>query len=192
MLPRDSSIIRAARSGCIGVTGTNGKTSVTHFAAALLAAASATRGIRRNAGLGIRGQTLPGGSHHRRCRDRCSGGSPVSLRPAREWVAMEASSHALDQGRVDDVAYDIAVFTNLTRDHLDYHGTMERYAAAKRRLFEWPTLHGGVVNWDDPQGRMIYRERSARMNLLRFGSTAGCRLAVVRSDVRRRGHCRRC
>ncbi len=53
-----------------------------------------------------------------------------------EWVAMETSSHALDQDRVADVVYDVAVFTNLTRDHLDYHGTMERYAAAKRRLFE--------------------------------------------------------
>src|SRR5262249_32677132 len=89
-----------------------------------------------------------------------------------DWVAMEASSHALDQGRVDDVAYDIAVFTNLTRDHLDYHQSMERYAEAKRRLFQWPTLQSGVVNWDDPQGRAIYRERRSHLNVLKFGATA--------------------
>ena len=52
-----------------------------------------------------------------------------------EKVAIEVSSHALDQGRCDEVAFDAAVFTNLSRDHLDYHGTMEAYAAAKRRLF---------------------------------------------------------
>src|SRR5262249_39803911 len=88
-----------------------------------------------------------------------------------EWVVMEASSHALEQGRVDDVAYDFAVFTNLTRDHLDYHATMERYAAAKRRLFDWPTLQGGVVNWDDPQGRLIYRDRRSSLDVVRFGAT---------------------
>ena len=55
-------------------------------------------------------------------------------------VAMEVSSHGLDQGRVNGVTFDVALFTNLTRDHLDYHGTMAAYGAAKARLFTWPGL----------------------------------------------------
>ena len=58
--------------------------------------------------------------------------------PAPTAVAMEVSSHGLDQGRVNGVAFDVALFTNLTRDHLDYHGTMAAYGAAKARLFAWP------------------------------------------------------
>jgi UDP-N-acetylmuramoyl-L-alanyl-D-glutamate--2,6-diaminopimelate ligase len=65
------------------------------------------------------------------------------------------SSHALDQHRVDAVAFDVAVFTNLTRDHLDYHGTMEAYGAAKARLFAWPGLRAAVVNVDDAFGREL-------------------------------------
>jgi len=162
--------------GCIGVTGTNGKTSVTQFAAMLLTAAGKPAGYGGTLGWNFAGKHCPadlttedGVTVQRRLADLVSAGA--------EWVAMEASSHALDQDRVADVAYDVAVFTNLTRDHLDYHGTMERYAAAKRRLFEWPTLRSGVVNWDDPQGRMIYRDRRAAMNLLRFGSTSDADMA---------------
>ena len=70
-------------------------------------------------------------------------------------VAMEVSSHALDQGRVDAVHYDVAVFTNLTRDHLDYHGDMASYGAAKARLFVRPGLRAAVVNLDDPFGREL-------------------------------------
>jgi UDP-N-acetylmuramoyl-L-alanyl-D-glutamate--2,6-diaminopimelate ligase len=65
---------------------------------------------------------------------------------------MEVSSHALEQGRVDDVAFKVAVFTNLTRDHLDYHGTMQAYGAAKAKLFAWPTLEAVVINLDDAFG----------------------------------------
>jgi UDP-N-acetylmuramoyl-L-alanyl-D-glutamate--2,6-diaminopimelate ligase len=156
--------------GCIGVTGTNGKTSVAHFTAALLTATGRPAGYGGTLGWGFAGRMVPtelttedAVAVQRRLADLLAEGA--------EWVAMEASSHALDQGRVDDVAYDVAVFTNLTRDHLDYHQSMERYAAAKRRLFAWPTLQSGVVNWDDPQGRIIYRERRSHLEVLRFGAT---------------------
>jgi UDP-N-acetylmuramoyl-L-alanyl-D-glutamate--2,6-diaminopimelate ligase len=162
--------------GCIGVTGTNGKTSVSHFIAALLDATGRPAGYGGTLGWGFRDRqcgsdltTEDAVTTQRRLADLVSAGA--------EWVAMEVSSHALDQDRVADVDYDIAVFTNLTRDHLDYHGTMERYAEAKRRLFAWTTLQGGVVNWDDPQGRIIYGERRARYNLLRFGANAGADLS---------------
>jgi UDP-N-acetylmuramoyl-L-alanyl-D-glutamate--2,6-diaminopimelate ligase len=162
--------------GCIGVTGTNGKTSVSHFTAALLTASGRPSGYGGTLGWGFAGENCASDlTTEDAATLQCRLAGLVSA--GAEWVAMETSSHALDQDRVADIAFDIAVFTNLTRDHLDYHGTMERYAAAKRRLFEWPTLQGGVVNWDDPQGRIIYRERSSTVNLLRFGSTADADLS---------------
>ena len=70
-------------------------------------------------------------------------------------VAMEVSSHGLDQGRVAGVDFDVAVFTNLSREHLDYHGSMQSYGEAKRRLFQDPALKAAAVNLDDPYGRDI-------------------------------------
>jgi UDP-N-acetylmuramoyl-L-alanyl-D-glutamate--2,6-diaminopimelate ligase len=68
---------------------------------------------------------------------------------------MEVSSIGLEQGRVNGMSFDVAVFTNLTRDHLDYHGTMQAYEAAKALLFDWPTLGAAVLNFDDPAGRRL-------------------------------------
>jgi UDP-N-acetylmuramoyl-L-alanyl-D-glutamate--2,6-diaminopimelate ligase len=81
----------------------------------------------------------------------------LAMMKAREikTVAMEVSSHALDQGRVDNVAFDVAVLTNLSRDHLDYHKTVEAYAEAKGKLFSWPNLKGLVINLDDEFGLKV-------------------------------------
>ena len=68
---------------------------------------------------------------------------------------MEVSSHGLEQGRVNGVEFAAALFTNLSRDHLDYHGSMERYAAAKAKLFRWPGLKHAVINLDDAFGREL-------------------------------------
>jgi UDP-N-acetylmuramoyl-L-alanyl-D-glutamate--2,6-diaminopimelate ligase len=78
-----------------------------------------------------------------------------------ECVSMEVSSHALDQDRVAGVRFNTAAFTNLTRDHLDYHGTMEAYGAAKARLFAWPSLANRVINVDDPFGVHLASQPSA-------------------------------
>jgi UDP-N-acetylmuramoyl-L-alanyl-D-glutamate--2,6-diaminopimelate ligase len=96
-------------------------------------------------------------------------------------VAMEVSSHALDQERVAGVRFQAAAFTNLTRDHLDYHGTMAAYAAAKARLFEWPTLHTRVLNVDDEQGRELARRLRDREGLWltsRVSDSGGLRAAA--------------
>src|SRR6185436_13802154 len=77
-------------------------------------------------------------------------------------VAMEVSSHGLVQGRVNGVAFDCALFTNLTRDHLDYHGTIEAYAQAKARLFDTPGLGAAVLNLDDAFGRQLAERTAAR------------------------------
>jgi UDP-N-acetylmuramoyl-L-alanyl-D-glutamate--2,6-diaminopimelate ligase len=78
-----------------------------------------------------------------------------------ECVSMEVSSHAIDQDRVAAVRFDTAAFTNLTRDHLDYHGTMDAYGAAKARLFTWPSLVNRVINVDDPFGQQLATQLSS-------------------------------
>ena len=75
---------------------------------------------------------------------------------------MEISSHALEQGRVDDVEFRVAVFTNLTRDHIDFHGSMERYGTAKARLFELPTLNLAVLNADDKFSDVLIENSEAK------------------------------
>ena len=139
----------------VGVTGTNGKTSTVQ----LLAQAWQLRGIQAGSigtlGAGRYGQVQPTGFT-----------TPLVLRmhallaglrdDGVQAVAMEVSSHALDQGRVDGVHYDVAVFTNLTRDHLDYHGDMASYGGAKARLFTRPGLKAAVLNLDDAFGRTLH------------------------------------
>jgi UDP-N-acetylmuramoyl-L-alanyl-D-glutamate--2,6-diaminopimelate ligase len=145
----------SARLTMIGVTGTNGKTSTVQLLAqALDGSRDGPAGSLGTLGMGFAGSTRAG---ERTTPDVISvhaALAELSELGARA-VAMEVSSHALDQGRVDAVAFDIAVFSNLTRDHLDYHGDMERYGAAKARLFDWPTLRAAVVNIDDPFGRTL-------------------------------------
>ncbi|MCH8959005.1 MAG: UDP-N-acetylmuramoyl-L-alanyl-D-glutamate--2,6-diaminopimelate ligase, partial [Proteobacteria bacterium] len=87
-------------------------------------------------------------------------------------VAMEVSSHALDQGRVDGVHFSAALFTNLSRDHLDYHGDFASYGAAKARLFLNPELDRAVINVDDPYAETIIDQLQHRIRLLRVGRTA--------------------
>jgi UDP-N-acetylmuramoyl-L-alanyl-D-glutamate--2,6-diaminopimelate ligase len=75
--------------------------------------------------------------------------------------ALEASSIGIEEGRMNGARVDVAVFTNFTRDHLDYHGSMEAYAAAKEKLFHWPRLRTAIINLDDELGRKLFRETSA-------------------------------
>ncbi|GAB3369047.1 Mur ligase family protein [Azotobacter armeniacus] len=141
----------------IGVTGTNGKTSVSQ----LLAQALDLLGER----CGIIG-TLGNGFHRALQSGRCTTPDPLGVQAAlaglkqagARAVSMEVSSHGLEQGRVAALDFDVAVFTNLSRDHLDYHGTMDAYAAVKARLFAWPGLRCRVINLDDALGRQLAEE----------------------------------
>ncbi|RMF19304.1 MAG: UDP-N-acetylmuramoyl-L-alanyl-D-glutamate--2,6-diaminopimelate ligase [Gammaproteobacteria bacterium] len=141
----------------IGVTGTNGKTSVTHFIAQMLRRASRLAGVIGTVGQGVPGalqatlNTTPDVvSLHRMLAELSHQGLTD--------VAMEVSSHALDQQRTASVRFAAAVFTNITRDHLDYHGTFARYAAAKRKLFEQAPLDTAIINIADPVGAQWYGE----------------------------------
>ena len=176
IVDRDASRIRgeiAARffgdpSGsleCIAVTGTNGKTSVTHGCAQVIedTACMGTLGFGTPPDLVATELTTDDPVEvQRQLRLLCDSG--------KERVAIEASSHALDQSRLDEVSIDIAVFTNLSRDHLDYHDSMANYAAAKRRLFERADVSAAVVNVDDEFGRSVVKLLEQRgIPTIRYG-----------------------
>ncbi|RPE79528.1 UDP-N-acetylmuramoyl-L-alanyl-D-glutamate--2,6-diaminopimelate ligase [Vulcaniibacterium tengchongense] len=135
----------------VGVTGTSGKTSTVQLIAQALELRGRRAGTIGTLGAGLYGAARPTGfttplvlqMHALLAQLRDAGA---------EAVAMEVSSHALDQGRVDGVHYDVAVFTNLTRDHLDYHGDMASYGAAKAKLFARPGLRAAAINVDDAFG----------------------------------------
>jgi UDP-N-acetylmuramoyl-L-alanyl-D-glutamate--2,6-diaminopimelate ligase len=141
-----------------GVTGTNGKSTVATLVAAVLDRAGLPAGFLGTLGYRFGDRRFPGGHTTPEASDLFR-----TLRRMREAgaraVAMEVSSHALDMGRVAGAAFDVGVFTNLTRDHLDYHPDMESYFAAKRRLFDQLKPGGRpVVNLDDPYGRRLAAE----------------------------------
>lgn len=144
----------------IAVTGTNGKTSVCRFIAQALSFGGHVCGYIGTLGWGVGNQlqetalTTPDAVALRRMlADMLSNGA--------RFVALEASSHAIAEGRLRGLSIDVAVLTNLGRDHLDYHVTMEAYQAAKEQLFHWDTLRAVVANADDAMGQqLILRSRS--------------------------------
>lgn len=154
---------------CVGVTGTNGKTSIAHFVADLAGRLGEPAGYMGTIGWGDIGRL-------ERVKLTTEDAVTIQKRLAlfaeqgKRWVAMEASSHALDQGRVIDVAFDVAVFSNLSRDHLDYHATFDDYAQAKTRLFDCASLNLAVINVDDPFGRTLAPRLQNRMTVLSYGN----------------------
>ncbi len=152
----------------IGVTGTNGKTSTVHLLADALHHAGHKVATIGTLGAGLVGEVVESA---RTTPDAIAvHGLLATFRDeGATHVAMEVSSHALDQGRVNAVAFDLAVFTNLTRDHLDYHGTMHAYGASKERLFAWPGLDAAIINVDDPFGRALAARMRDDVALLRYG-----------------------
>ncbi len=168
----------------VGITGTNGKTSVSHFLAQVLSAGGTQScGVLGTLGHGLYGALQPGElttpdaiTVHRRLAELRAAG-------ARRAV-MEVSSHALDQGRVAGVAFDGAVFTNLTRDHLDYHGGMQAYGDAKRALFECPDLRYAAINADDAFGADLLAHARAGVRCVAYGIDAGSGALAETGDRR--------
>ncbi len=140
-----------------GITGTNGKTSCSHFLAQALNGEDAPAVVVGTLGNGFVGSleqathTTPDAiSLHAMLRRFVDAGA--------KSLVMEVSSHGLEQGRVNGIAFDLGVFTNLSRDHLDYHGDMDAYGRAKARLFQMPGLKYAVINGDDVFGRRLMSE----------------------------------
>ena len=164
----------------VGVTGTNGKTSVTQLVAQALDLLGQRCGLIGTLGTGFY-EALQSG--------RLTTPDPIAVqatladlkKAGAKAVAMEVSSHALDQGRVAALAFDVAVLTNLSRDHLDYHGSMQAYAAAKAKLFGWTGLRCRVLNLDDAFGSTLAEEghesRLITYSLLDPAATLYCREA---------------
>jgi UDP-N-acetylmuramoyl-L-alanyl-D-glutamate--2,6-diaminopimelate ligase len=157
----------------IGITGTNGKTSCSHWLSTAL-----TRLGRKTAAIGTLGNGFPGALSeavnttpdpvllHGMLADYLAQGAQAA--------AMEVSSHGLVQGRVNGVAFNVAVLTNLSRDHLDYHGDMKAYAEAKRKLFYWPQLECMVVNTDDDFGAELVEDAEGRdLRVITYGLNSG-------------------
>ncbi|MFO8024141.1 UDP-N-acetylmuramoyl-L-alanyl-D-glutamate--2,6-diaminopimelate ligase [Thiohalophilus sp.] len=152
----------------VGITGTNGKTSCSQFVAQSLSQKQAC-GVIGTLGRGLYGQLEASGhttpdviaNHHWLATMRDQGA---------DSVVMEVSSHALDQQRVDNIRFDCAVFTNLTHEHLDYHGDMASYAAVKQKLFRMPGLKTAVVNQDDPYGRELLAIIDGSVKVISYGT----------------------
>ena len=152
----------------IGVTGTNGKTSCSQWIAQALTKQGERCAVVGTLGTGFvdalvaTGFTTPDAIQLQH--------SLADLHHAgARAIAMEVSSHGLEQGRVDGTRFDIAVFTNLTEDHLDYHGTMAEYELAKARLFNWQGLRAAVINRDDAAGVRLLQNARAGIETIEYG-----------------------
>ena len=166
----------------IGVTGTNGKTSVTQFVA---------HALNQDAPCGVIG-TLGNGVFGELEQSGYTTPDAVTLHTLLDdlrheevkRVVMEVSSHGLEQGRAAGVAFDVAVFTNLSHEHLDYHGSMENYGRAKRRLFETKGLKYAVINLDDAFGRELLVSMPGAVGTVSYGFGEGDLLpSLLGSDL---------
>jgi UDP-N-acetylmuramoyl-L-alanyl-D-glutamate--2,6-diaminopimelate ligase len=166
----------------IGVTGTNGKTSTVQLLAQALEKLGHRAATIGTLGAGLHGQLSEG--------ERTTPDAIAVQRLMAEFqhggathVAMEVSSHALEQGRVAATAFEIAAFTNLTRDHLDYHGSMQAYGAAKAKLFAWPDLEAAVINADDAFGRELVGMLAPDVHALRLSSMGDAQAEIAASGI---------
>nr|WP_185182699.1 UDP-N-acetylmuramoyl-L-alanyl-D-glutamate--2,6-diaminopimelate ligase [Mycoavidus sp. B2-EB] len=155
-----------------GVTGTNGKTSCSYWIAQALSALGRPCALMGTLGNGLAdklvatGFTTPDAPQLQR--------SLAQMRSAgAQAVAMEVSSHGLHQGRVNGIAFDTAIFTNLSHDHLDYHHTLENYENTKARLFDWPTLRCAIINSDDLAGVRLLARVQGKVRTIAYSVDGG-------------------
>ena len=178
----------------VAVTGTNGKTSCTQWLGQALSRDGLPACVIGTLGVGL--------YRHGECGDFVPTGftTPDAVQLARHLagqrnsgakaLAIEASSIGLVQGRLDELHVDVAVLTNFTRDHLDFHGDMTAYESAKAKLFDWPGLQHAVINLDDPMGlrRLAQlRARQPRVEVIGYtleGASAQDAAVLAASDIR--------
>ena len=165
-----------------GITGTNGKTSCADFIAQMMSV-NTPCGMMGTLGSGLypelkeTGYTTPDAIT---CHQWLA---EVKSKEA-SFAVMEVSSHALMQGRVNGIHFDSAIFTNLSRDHLDFHGDMESYAEAKLRLFKTSELKNAIINIDDEAGRSIVNELAEEVNCIRYGLDKTFEPDVYASEIK--------
>lgn len=174
----------SAKLWTVGVTGTNGKTSCSHWIASALNDAQRSCALIGTLGNGFvnalqaSANTTPDAIRvHSLLADFMAQGAQA--------VAMEVSSHALTQGRVNGVRFNVAMFTNLSRDHLDYHGDMQHYAASKRKLFDVAELQYAVLNLDDAMGAEVLLElQDSAVEVIGYGCSEAALQLAERHGVR--------
>ncbi len=170
----------------IGFTGTNAKTSCAFFAAQALKVLGVEAAVIGTTGYGAPSQLR---------KSTLTTPDPIGVQAQLDElrgqgfdaVCMEVSSHGLDQGRVSAVAFDYAVFTNLSQDHLDYHGSMAAYGEAKAKLFTMPSLKARIINADDTFGSKLLKRLSAQKSLgfgLRKGEIKAVKIKADTSGMR--------
>lgn len=169
----------SARLDVVATTGTNGKTSTAWFAAQALTLLGRRAGLVGTLGIGVPGEGVTATG--------LTTPDPVTLQAALAGFvargfaacAIEASSIGLAEHRLAGTRIAVAMFTNFTRDHLDYHGSMSAYWAAKRALFGWPGLRAAVVHVDDPQGEQLAAElNGSALDLWTVSTRGPARLAA--------------
>jgi len=174
----------------IGVTGTNGKTTITYLIESILSATGARPGVIGTINSRFLGDVRPSSVTTPESLDLMRTLREMADRGATH-VVMEVSSHALDQGRTGDCPFSVGVFTNLTRDHLDYHRTMEEYFEAKSRLFRGmiKDRHGrkgvAVINMDDPKGEVL--RAISKTDVLTYGLGKDCDVHATDISTDRNG-----
>ncbi len=159
---------------CIGVTGTNGKTSIASFIADMATRLGTATGYLGTIGWGDLDNLAP---------SELTTASAITIQQrlaelvglGKQWVVLEASSHALEQERTAAVAFDVAVFSNLSRDHLDYHADFASYGAAKAKLFAYSTLKAAVINVDDAFGQSLVASLAPGVAACTYGASGDVR-----------------
>jgi UDP-N-acetylmuramoyl-L-alanyl-D-glutamate--2,6-diaminopimelate ligase len=172
----------ADRMTLVGVTGTSGKTTVTYLLEAIFERSGRPAGVIGTTGVRVGGRPVPLARTTPEAPDLHRLLAHMAEREV-EAVAMEVSSHGLDQHRVGGVRFAVAVFTNLSQDHLDYHASMEEYFAAKARLFDPALSDRAVVNHDSAEGRRL----EGRLPTLTYGVDAGADVRAVDVETTARG-----
>ncbi|MFT3928679.1 MAG: UDP-N-acetylmuramoyl-L-alanyl-D-glutamate--2,6-diaminopimelate ligase [Spongiibacteraceae bacterium] len=175
----------------VGVTGTNGKTSCTQLIAQALRLLGKACGV-----IGTLGNSLNAVEQYAHTGSGLTTPDPIALQSQlAQWrdknvqhTAMEVSSHGLVQGRVNGIRFCGAVFTNLTRDHLDFHGTMAEYGAAKARLFDMPDLEFAIINRDDAFGAELIARIGNRLSVLDYSmQDANAAIAIRAAEFQAHG-----
>jgi len=161
----------SATMAVVGITGTNGKTTCSQLLAQLNALLGCCSGVMGTLGFGIAGQALTETGFTTVDAVATQACLADLQQQGAKLVAMEVSSHSLCQGRVAGVTFDTALYTNLSRDHLDYHGTMDAYAEAKQQLFMMPGLRCAVLNIDDPREAAMSANVAEQVRVLRYSLT---------------------
>ena len=166
----------SAKLSVIAITGTSGKTSICQLLSQALWLLNKPCATIGTLGMGFEKPHYEGGLT---TPDAITIQKNLALflEQGADYVAIEASSHALDQGRLNALKIDTAIFSNLTQDHLDYHGTIEHYGAAKARLFQWADLKWAIINDDDSYATLLKRVTTAD-EVIRYGLEKGQKTQV--------------